>query len=269
MSRSSILPRGPTIGERSGRSARPADLRDPYAMSENCFLVASRQGIFVMDGEGKTELVYQLPRAEGHLQCHEPRPLQARPRERVTPPRVDLAQATGRLFLADITTAATWLACGRGEIKKLLVLEQLPMPVHFSGGMESISLGGTFTLARVLGTVPVEADGSAFFEVPAMRSLFLVALDENDLSVQTDAEFRHGPAGRNQRLCGLPRTADADVSAGQRGPPCWPTNTASPCPSRRSTAWPRRRTIRETSSRSWTATASAATIPTVTTAVST
>jgi len=58
----------------------------------------------------------------------------------------------------------------RGEIKELLVLEQLPKPVNFSGGPWPISNGGTFTLARILGTVPVEPDGSAFMEVPAMRS---------------------------------------------------------------------------------------------------
>jgi hypothetical protein len=184
----------PTLGPDDRRAERqiskgPAVWRDPYALTEKCFLVASRQGIFVMDGEGKTELVYQLPKSEAHLQCHEPRPLQTRPRERAMPPRVDESQATGRLFLADIYYGRNMAGVRRGEVKKLLVLEQLPMPVHFSGGMESISLGGTFTLARVLGTVPVEEDGSAFFEVPAMRSVFFVALDENDLSVKRMQSF--------------------------------------------------------------------------------
>jgi hypothetical protein len=184
----------PTLGPDDRRAERqiskgPAVWRDPYALTEKCFLVASRQGISLMDGEGKTELVYQLPKSEAHLQCHEPRPLQTRPRERAMPPRVDESQATGRLFLADIYYGRNMAGVRRGEVKKLLVLEQLPMPVHFSGGMESISLGGTFTLARVLGTVPVEEDGSAFFEVPAMRSVFFVALDENDLSVKRMQSF--------------------------------------------------------------------------------
>jgi len=184
----------PSVGPDDRRAERqiskgPAVWRDPYALSEQCFLVASRQGIFVMDGEGKTELVYQLPKSDGHMQCHEPRALRARPRERVMPSRVDVSQATGHLFLADIYYGRNMEGVRRGEVKKLLVLEQLPMPVHFSGGMESISLGGTFTLARVLGTVPVEEDGSAFFEVPAMRSVFFVALDENDLSLKRMQSF--------------------------------------------------------------------------------
>jgi len=166
-----------------------AGYRDPYALSEQCFLVASRAGIQVMDGQGKTEVIYRLSDSERHLQCHEPRPLRARPRERVIAPRVDEKQPTGQLFLADIYHGRKMPGVKRGDIKKLLVLEQLPMPVHFSGGMESISMGGTFTLARILGTVPVEEDGSAFFEVPALRSLFFVALDENDLSVKRMQSF--------------------------------------------------------------------------------
>lgn len=69
------------------------------------------------------------------------------------------------------------------------MLEQLPEPVHFSGGMEPLSIGGTFTMSRVLGTIPVEPDGSAYMELPARRSLFLVALDKDDLSVKRMQSF--------------------------------------------------------------------------------
>jgi hypothetical protein len=63
------------------------------------------------------------------------------------------------------------------------------MPIHYSGGMYPISYGGTFTLERILGTVPVEPDGSAYFELPALRPVFFVALDENDLSVKRMQSF--------------------------------------------------------------------------------
>jgi len=42
----------------------------------------------------------------------------------------------------------------KGEIKKLLVLESLPKPINFTGGMEPLSYGGTFTLERVLSGNP-------------------------------------------------------------------------------------------------------------------
>ena len=163
--------------------------RDPYAFSEDCFLLADPTGILVMDGAGETELVYGLPKSDRPLECHEPRPLRARPRERIIPARIENTEATGRLVLADIYHGRNMKGVERGEIKKLLVLEQLPKPVNFSGGMWPISVGGSFTLARVLGTVPVEPDGSAYMELPAMRSLFFVALDKDDLSVKRMQSF--------------------------------------------------------------------------------
>ncbi len=44
-------------------------------------------------------------------------------------------------------------------------------------------------MARVLGTVPVEPDGSAYMQLPALRSLFLVALDKDDLAVKRMQSF--------------------------------------------------------------------------------
>ena len=163
--------------------------RDPYPFSEDCFLVADERGIQVMDGQGRTELVYALPRGEARLQCHEPRPIRPRPREPVIPSRVRLSSPTGRLFLTDVHTGRNMGGVRRGEIRSLLVLEQLPKPVNFSGGQEPLTIGGTFCLERVLGTVAVEPDGSAWFEAPALRSLFFVALDDRDLSVKRMQSF--------------------------------------------------------------------------------
>jgi len=163
--------------------------RDPYAFSQDCFLVADGRGIHVMDGRGRTELVYALPKGQGRLACHEPRPLRPRPREPVVPDRVDPAAPTGRLVLLDIHKGRNMRGVKRGEIKKLLVLEQLPKPVNFAGGQEPLTIGGTFCLERIVGTVPVEPDGSAYMEVPALRSLFFVALDGADLSVKRMQSF--------------------------------------------------------------------------------
>jgi len=163
--------------------------RDPYGISEDCFLVANQEGIHVMDGEGNTEIVYRLSPDEALMECHEPRALVARPREPVLSSRVDLARENGHVVLADIYHGRKMSGVRPGEIRKLLVLEQLPKPVNFSGGQDPLSIGGTFTLARVLGTVPVEPDGSAYADVPALRSIFFVALDEHDLSVRRMQSF--------------------------------------------------------------------------------
>jgi hypothetical protein len=55
--------------------------------------------------------------------------------------------------------------------------------------MDLTSFTGSFNLERVLGTVPVEEDGSASFTAPAGRPLFFVSLDANDLSVKRMQSF--------------------------------------------------------------------------------
>ena len=167
------------------------NFRDPWAFSEDAFLAASGASLVFINGQGAVERIFQLPAEDLalKLQCHEPRPLVSRPRERVIAPRVNLAKDTGALILADIHKGRNMKGVRPGEIKKLLVLETLPMPIHYTGGMEPISYGGTFTLERVVGTVPVEPDGSAYFELPALRSFLFVALDENDLSVKRMQSF--------------------------------------------------------------------------------
>ncbi len=218
---------GPDDPQAARNISKNSNYRDPYGLSEECFLVANKQGILVMDGQGNTEVVYRLPSSDAHMECHEPRPVRSRPREPVLSPRVELEQPTGTLFLANLYHGRNLEGIKPGEIKKLLVMEQLPMPVHFSGGMESISMGGTFTLARILGTVPVEEDGSALFEVPALRSLFFVALDENDLSVKRMQSFVTVQPGETTGCIGcheprtqtFPKTGVADLMAyGKRKP---------------------------------------------------
>ena len=182
---------GPDEKTSARRVSSQANYRDPYPFSENCFLVAQGTRLLVMNGRGETQEIYRLPAelVQAKVQCHEPRPLQARPRERVIPARAELPETTGQLILADVYNGRNMRGVKRGDIKKLLVLETLPAPIHYTGGMEPLSYGGTFMLERVLGTVPVEPDGSAYMEVPALRSLFFLALDENNNSVKRMQSF--------------------------------------------------------------------------------
>ena len=55
------------------------------------------------------------------------------PRERFVPPRASPAEATGRVLVRDVYRGRNMQGVRPGEIKKLLVLEQLPKPVSFSG----------------------------------------------------------------------------------------------------------------------------------------
>ncbi len=161
-------------------------IQDPYALSADLFLMARGKRILLMDHSGHEQVLYTLA---GEGEVREPRPLVPRRRERVIPPRTDWSKATGELVLSDVYQSRNMDGVQRGDIKKLLVVEILPKQVNFSGGPDLVSWLGTFTLERVLGTVPVAADGSAYFEVPAGRSVFFVALDKNDMSVQRMHSF--------------------------------------------------------------------------------
>jgi hypothetical protein len=178
--------RGPDDRASAQTLYKPTLVKDPLAISADCFLAARGKQILVMDAAGNSQPVYAFA---GDGEVHEPRPVMARPREALIPSRVDWKQPSGRFLLEDVYQSHNLAGVQRGAIKKLLVLEILPKQVNFSGGPDLVSWLGTFTLERVLGTVPVEEDGSACFEVPACRPVFFAALDEKDLSVQRMHSF--------------------------------------------------------------------------------
>ena len=164
--------------------------RDPYAISADTFIVARGRTMVIMNPQGRTSTLYTLDSKFGRsTELHEPRPIIARKRERVHPPRVNPAMATGQLMLMDVYNGRNMKGVKKGDIKKLLIVETLPKPINFTGGMDPMSYGGTFTLERVLGTVPVEEDGSANFVLPAKRPIFFVALDAENNSVKRMHSF--------------------------------------------------------------------------------
>jgi hypothetical protein len=77
------------------------------------------------------------------------------------------------------------------RITALRVLQVLPMtvpsgaPPHEIGLREASSPDSVILARNVLGTVPVESDGSAHFRVPAYRELVLQAPDDRGLAVQS------------------------------------------------------------------------------------
>ena len=177
--------------------------RDPYPLSEDCFLVVEDKGLFILDSQGAIQDVYH---AEEMI--HDPRVIRPRPRERVIPSHSNPKQTAGRLVLANVYHGRNMEGVKRGEIKKLLVLEDLPKPVSYYSLAGAISMDGTHTLHRILGTVPVEPDGSASFEVPPLRGLFFVALDEKGLAVKRMQSYTMVMPGETQGCVGChePRT---------------------------------------------------------------
>lgn len=163
--------------------------RDPWAVSADVFIAARGRDITVMDRDGVISVLHRLKSTPDKQELHEPRPLIARDRETVVVRRADHSKATGRLILADAYLGRNMEGVAPGDIAKLLVVESLPKPINYTGGMDPLSYGGTFTLERILGEVPVEEDGSACFDVPANRSLFFIALDKNNDTIKRMQSF--------------------------------------------------------------------------------
>lgn len=214
---------GPDDNRGARRITGKGAFNDPAPIDETSFVVASQKQLLY--GNLKGEVVPVLSYS-GAANLHEPVLVRPRARERMVVEQTDDTQATGRMLLADVYRGRSMEGIEPGQIKTLLVLEILPKPVNFSGGMDLTSWLGTFILERVLGTVPVEEDGSAYFEVPAGRPVFFVALDANDMSIKRMQSFTNVMPGETlgcvgcheQRTQSPPSTAGMPPMAARRAP---------------------------------------------------
>jgi hypothetical protein len=159
--------------------------RDPFPVSVSEFLAAYGNELVSVTSAGKATSLWK-----SDMMLHEPRLIAPRPREPVIPSRVDPSKTTGTLFVQNVNIGRNLDTLKPGTIRKLLVMEQLPKPANYHGGGSTpLAHGGKWTINRILGTVPVEPDGSAHFEVPASRSIFLAMLDDRDLTVKYMRSF--------------------------------------------------------------------------------
>lgn len=182
---------------------------DPWAFSPELFMATDGDEVFLSNRVGNQIPLFRLPHMfttfEGHRdgsRISEPRPLMKRPREQTVADRTDLTAKTGEFYLENVMISRSLQGVEPGTIKKLMVMESLPKPINYTGGMDPLTYGGTFTLTRLLGTVPVEADGSAYFRAPALKSLFFVALDSEGRAVKRMQSFTQVMPGERQGCVG-------------------------------------------------------------------
>ena len=179
---------------------------DPWAFGNDLFMVSNGKNVLLCDREGHRENLCRLPFMFGgagpNVMLYEPRPLMPRPRERILADRTDLSKKTGEFYLENVLESRSMQGVKPGTVKRLMVFEVLPKPVNFSGGMEPLTYGGSFALPRLLGWVPVEADGSAYFTAPALRALFFVAVDAEGRAVKRMQSFTQVMPGEHQGCVG-------------------------------------------------------------------
>ena len=117
---------------------RTRDFRDPWALSEELFLAARNNELVLINGSGETHTVYTLTPDFGQAWLHEPRPIEPRPVEAVVASHVDLKRPMGKYMLSNVYSGRNMEGVNPGEVKKLLVVESLPKPVNFTGGMDPL-----------------------------------------------------------------------------------------------------------------------------------
>jgi len=154
----------------------------PWPLSEDLFLCTYKHGanfaIYLVDTLGGRELIYQDP----HISCFDPIPLRARATPPVLASTVDTSGTvkTGIFSVADVYQSTQPIP--RGTIAGLRINEILSQPTRGSPGRSCVD---TEVAKKVLGTVPVNADGSVAFEAPACKGLQFQLLDRNGMAVMT------------------------------------------------------------------------------------
>ncbi len=179
---------------------------EPWPLSKDAVLFSGRPKdakynvIEIMDRSGRREVVYSDPT----ICCHSPMLIQARPTEPVIPDLVRGDSRTGAFCVLDIYEGLTGVR--RGEVKWLRVIEETSRVSASPGGAFNqtflVSAVLAFSAKNYLGVVPVEPDGSAYFEVPSGRALYLQALDEEGRLVQSMRTFVQAAPGVTRTCIG-------------------------------------------------------------------
>lgn len=169
-------------------------------------------GLYLVDSFGNKELIYRDP----EIGCQYPIPVRSRPKP---PVLSSIAQAGGKEGPAEATIGVVNVyrslkAWPEGtKITALRVYQVLPQSLPSNSTAHTgvpIPDTASVNLARmILGTAPVEKDGSAYFVAPAKRELYFQALDENGLAVtsmRSGTQFQPGEQATCQG-CHEPRGA--------------------------------------------------------------
>jgi len=185
--------------------------KSPWPLSEKFFIVSysydqlvgepgpnipNMFGLYFADAFGNKELVYRDPAISS---------LWARPlASRASPPELATLnsenKANGTFFLRDVRESWPRLP-GDTRITDLRIIQVL---LKTTPNADSPRVGAAFAAPgkQVLGTVPVEADGSALFDVPARTPVLFQALNGQGRAVQTMRSLVYLQPGEYQSCTG-------------------------------------------------------------------
>jgi hypothetical protein len=123
--------------------------------------------------------------------CYDPMPLGPRPRPPILPLHRDFDGGEGYFYVLDVYASPAMRGVKRGTVTSLRVVESpekrfWTYPAWNGQGQEAPAMNWhDFNNKRILGTVPVEEDGSAYFRVPADTFVYFQLLDAHGMMVQS------------------------------------------------------------------------------------
>jgi hypothetical protein len=203
--------------------------RSPYPLSEKYFLVAysydrlrgepganrpNMFGLYLCDAFGNKELLYRDP----NIASQWPVPLRPRGKPPVLEMTSRWVQSTperpeGTFFLKNVYES--WPRLPEVEITRLRIVQVLPKTTPHANNPK-VGAANASPGKQVLGTVPVERDGSAYFRVPARTPVLFQALDARGRAVQTMRSLAYLQPGEEISCVGChePRTVAPIERAG-------------------------------------------------------
>ncbi|MFH1920556.1 MAG: hypothetical protein ABIP48_11800 [Planctomycetota bacterium] len=187
--------------------------RDPYPIDRDLFLVAyggpaggpERYRLYLLDENGEKILLLE----DENISCFNPVPLAPRRHPHQVAAHAATGEEFGTFLLADVYRGLTGVE--RGEVKELRVMSQVRKPTNNRGArayfnghdiVDPVIGAGTFYVKVNLGTVPVEADGSAHFRAPAGTELYFQALDADGQELSRMGSFTQLVPGEHQGCIG-------------------------------------------------------------------
>ncbi len=175
----------------------------PWALSETCFLVAYAYarpnctapagadsngfGLYVIDACGNRELLHR----DAILSCSFPIPLRKRPRPPVVPDVRPEPLPYATCYVPNVYDGMDGVA--RGTVKYIRISQHVAWPFDQRRGQMDYIPGNagsrrfdfqSWSPVRVIGEVPVAADGSACFQVPADTAVYFQALDDRHMEIR-------------------------------------------------------------------------------------
>ena len=183
----------------------PAPLSAKYHLVSAKLAPNSLWGIYLVDVFDNVTLVKEVEDAA----LLWPTPVQRRERPPVIQNRVKPDTDECTVFVADVNAGPGLLGVPRGAVKKLRVIEYYFAKRGMGGLYGTLGADGPWDVKRILGTVPVEPDGSAQFVMPANTPVSVQPLDAQGQALQLERSWFVGMPGERVSCIGCHESQDA------------------------------------------------------------